>query len=107
MRSVIKIHSKTHSFRSGLYVQHVLKYAHEYNKVVKASKVATNVTKEVVLVGWKPPPTGWVNLNTYDTCKRDEIARCGGVIRGSDGEWICDFAKGVDIMHIWQSCGGL
>jgi len=72
--------------RSSLFVQHVLKYVHEHYKDVKASKVETNVIKEVILVWWKPPPIGWVKLNTDGACKMGEIGGCGGVIRGNDRE---------------------
>jgi ribonuclease HI len=53
--------------------------------------------KEIVLIGWKPPPVGWVKLNSDGACKHDGSAGCGGIIRGSDGEWLGGFAKKLGI----------
>jgi len=49
----------------------------------------------MVFVGWKPPPNGWVKLNFDGSCKDNGIAGCGGIIRGSDGEWLGGFAKRI------------
>jgi ribonuclease HI len=46
----------------------------------------------IVQVGWTPPDAGWVCLNVDGACRNDVIG-CGGVIRGSDGEWIRGFSK--------------
>ena len=39
-------------------------------------------------VGWKGPPMGWVKINTDGPCKDGSIVGCGGLIRGSEGEWL-------------------
>ncbi|MCI38672.1 putative ribonuclease H protein, partial [Trifolium medium] len=38
------------------------------------------------LISWKPPPHGWVRLNTDGACRDDGLIGCGGIIRGSEGE---------------------
>ena len=43
-------------------------------------------------IRWKPPPFNWAKLNTDGKCKGGNIAGCGGIIRGSDGEWIGGFS---------------
>ncbi|PNY10193.1 ribonuclease H [Trifolium pratense] len=53
--------------------------------------------KELILIGWKPPPVGWVKLNSDGACKHDGSAGCGRIIRGSDGEWLGGFAKNLGI----------
>ncbi|PNX77292.1 ribonuclease H [Trifolium pratense] len=45
------------------------------------------------LLGGKPPPDGWVKLNTDGSCRDDGSIGCGGVIRGSAGEWLGGFSK--------------
>jgi len=46
-----------------------------------------------MLIGWKPPPTDWVKVYMNSPCKEKERIGCGGVIRGSDVEWLGGFAK--------------
>jgi hypothetical protein len=41
----------------------------------------------------EPPPEGWVKFNTDGAAKAGTASGCGGVIRGSHGEWIDGFAK--------------
>ncbi|KAK4258121.1 hypothetical protein QN277_007613 [Acacia crassicarpa] len=43
---------------------------------------------------WVAPGSGWVKLNV-DGASRGEgnLAGCGGLLRGSDGEWIAGFAR--------------
>ncbi|GAU18130.1 hypothetical protein TSUD_248310 [Trifolium subterraneum] len=53
--------------------------------------------QHVVLVSWKPPPTSWVRLNTDGSCRDGDHIGCGGIIRGSDGEWLGGFAKYICI----------
>jgi hypothetical protein len=42
-----------------------------------------------ILVRWMPPPVIWVKLNTDGSCRDDGRIGCGGVLRGSDSEWLC------------------
>jgi hypothetical protein len=51
--------------------------------------------REIVQIGRKLPLEGWVKLNTDDFCRGNELSGCGGVIHGSDGEWLGGIAKGV------------
>jgi ribonuclease HI len=62
-------------------------------------KLADKVIQEVayqaqtlIHIGWVPPLAGWVCLNIDGACK-DGVIGCGGVIRGSEGEWIYGFSK--------------
>ncbi|MCI24501.1 ribonuclease H protein, partial [Trifolium medium] len=76
------------------------------------SKVINEVTREVRLVSWKPPPDGWVKVNTDGACKEGRIAGCGGLIRGSDGEWLGGFAKFLGacsayVAELWGVLEGL
>jgi ribonuclease HI len=59
----------------------------------------------IIQIGWSPPTLGWVCLNIDGAC-RDGVIGCGGVIRGSDGEWINGFSKligrgDVYIAELW------
>ncbi|GAU48612.1 hypothetical protein TSUD_188860 [Trifolium subterraneum] len=40
--------------------------------------------QHVVLVSWRPPPTGLVRLNTDGSCRDGGHICCGGIIKGSD-----------------------
>lgn len=53
--------------------------------------------REIVQIGRKPPLPGWVKLNTDNSYRGNGLPGCGGVNRGSDGEWLDGFAKGVDM----------
>jgi ribonuclease HI len=76
-------------------INHVLKLVKDYKNADKVSRVVTSSHREMVFVGWKPPPNGWVKLNSDGSCKDNGIAGCGGIIRGSDGEWLGGFAKRI------------
>jgi hypothetical protein len=39
----------------------------------------------------------FVKINTDGAYKADQVAGCGGVIRGMHGEWLGGFAKGVGL----------
>ncbi|MCI01199.1 non-LTR retroelement reverse transcriptase-like, partial [Trifolium medium] len=64
-------------------------------------------------ISWKPPPrVGWIRLNTDGSCREDGHIGCGGIIRGSDGEWISGFAKFVGygntyLAELWGVVEGL
>ncbi|MCI60412.1 ribonuclease H protein [Trifolium medium] len=48
-------------------------------------------------------------MNSDGSCKDNGIAGCGGLIRGSDGEWLGDFAKhiGSGSAYVAELCGML
>ncbi|MCI66699.1 ribonuclease H protein, partial [Trifolium medium] len=51
------------------------------------------------MVAWKPPRTGWVKINTDEACREDGCTGCGGLIKGSEGEWLGGFAKSLGSCH--------
>ncbi|MCH98601.1 ribonuclease H protein, partial [Trifolium medium] len=51
----------------------------------------------MVLVRWQTPREIWFKLNTDEACKDSGLAGCGGVLRGSHGEWIGGFAKRLGV----------
>lgn len=54
---------------------------------------ATMLRRET-LVGWKPPPMGWMILNMHGAAKGNPgLVGSGGVLRGSRGEWQWGFAE--------------
>ncbi|GLT74509.1 hypothetical protein SLA2020_463010, partial [Shorea laevis] len=66
-----------------------------------------------VLVGWKPPPAGFVKLNTDGSAlKNPGIAGAGGVFRDDLGNWLCGFSRYVGITtslsaELWAIRDGL
>ncbi|MCI31045.1 ribonuclease H protein, partial [Trifolium medium] len=59
------------------------------------NSIVGEVLHETIEVAWKPPPMGWVKMNSDVSCKDNEIAGCGGLVRGSDDEWMRSFAKHI------------
>ncbi|PNX66918.1 hypothetical protein L195_g063278, partial [Trifolium pratense] len=57
--------------------------------------VMVEKTQRVVVIGWNAPKEDFIKLNTDEACKVNQMAGCGGVIRGSQGEWIRGYAKNV------------
>ncbi|KAI5438050.1 hypothetical protein KIW84_023967 [Lathyrus oleraceus] len=58
----------------------------------KSMNIGGLIQEHRVNVGWKPPKEGWVCLNVDGACQNGVIG-CGGVIRGSDEEWLGDFSN--------------
>ncbi|MCI04580.1 putative ribonuclease H protein [Trifolium medium] len=58
--------------------------------------IANDVVHKVgMLISCNPPLEGWIRLNTDGSCKEGNRAGCGGLVRGSEGEWLGSFAKFV------------
>ncbi|GAU43243.1 hypothetical protein TSUD_241340 [Trifolium subterraneum] len=93
-------------------VLHVMNQVKYYQDADCENVIVVSPTREVVMVGWKYPPSGWVKLNTDGSCRKDGRSGCGGVIRGSEGEWIGGFAKfvgrsNVYVAELWGVFEGL
>ncbi|PNX94270.1 ribonuclease H [Trifolium pratense] len=59
-----------------------------------------------------PPCGNFVKLNTDGACKDQGRAGCGGIIRGSQGEWLGGFARGLGncsaiVAELWGVAKGL
>jgi ribonuclease HI len=90
----------------------LMKMMQEYKEAVTTSMVVTRAEKVVNLIGWKPPRESFIKLNTDGAYKVNQVAGCGGVIRGSHGEWLGGFAKGVGlcsafVAELWGVFEGL
>ena len=59
--------------------------------------------KEIIYIGWKRPPEGWIKLNSDGACKRNnEGSGYGGLLRNPDGHWIKGYIKKIgscDALH--------
>jgi hypothetical protein len=74
---------------TGLITQLVLRRSlRNYHLVVNAITTQRENQSHVVLLWWSPPPVGWVRLNTDGYCRDGGHIGCGGIIRGSNGEWL-------------------
>jgi ribonuclease HI len=90
----------------------LMKMLQEYNDAVTDSMVVGGIQKMVSLIGWKPPRESFIKLNTDGAYKVNQIAGCGGVVRGSHGEWLGGFAKGIGlcsafVAELWGVYEGL
>ncbi|KAK4273561.1 hypothetical protein QN277_021939 [Acacia crassicarpa] len=70
----------------GGYVENVKRAQLEFGR-------AATVPREVQ-IRWVAPPDGWVKVNIDGVSKGERrLAGCGGLIRGSQGEWLCGFTR--------------
>jgi hypothetical protein len=74
-----------HFIRPVNAIQHVFKMGGAYKEAMHV-KICRTVL----------PVSNFVKLNTDRASKDGKIAGCGGVIRGSQGEWLGGFAKHID-----------
>jgi hypothetical protein len=84
---------------------------HCYTLADKAMQPGKPTRQTIIHVSWKPPSVGWVCLNIDGAC-RDGVIGCGGVIRGSEGEWLIGFSKLIGrgdayIAELWGLLEGL
>ncbi|PNY10809.1 ribonuclease H, partial [Trifolium pratense] len=79
--------------------QQVRKMAGEYIEAMKNSSIVLNRVQVASMVGWIPPKSDFIKLNTDCASKRMQLAGCGGVARGSQGEWIGGYAKCVGMCN--------
>jgi len=50
--------------------------------------------KEIIYIGWKRPPKGWIKLNSDGACKgNNETLGCGGLFCNTDGRGIKSYIK--------------
>jgi ribonuclease HI len=77
--------------------QHILTLVDDYMGATSSNDIATMKSKVLSLIGWKPPKDLFVRVNTDGAYKEHVVAGCGGLIRGSHGEWLGGFAKCVGI----------
>jgi ribonuclease HI len=98
--------------RPAIAVPLVWKKVEEYNTAMSNSEVLMDRDKVVRLFSWKLPKSSFVSLNTDGASKEHQQAGCGGIVRGSQGEWIGGFSKRVGrcsafIAELWGVLEGL
>ncbi|GAU10041.1 hypothetical protein TSUD_416290, partial [Trifolium subterraneum] len=76
-------------------VNYIYKSVEEYYNAKQTSNMIDGRECMLVDIRWKPPSGNFVRLNTDGASKDNNKAGCGGIIRGSQGEWLGGFAKGV------------
>ena len=52
------------------------------------------------LINWTLPPDGWVKLNSDGSVAAELKASCGGILRGSSGEFLGGFVANLRICPI-------
>jgi hypothetical protein len=93
-------------------VHHILQHVKNYHVAESTLQIVENKCSSIVQVKWLPPLEGWVKLNTDGSCQEGGRIGCGGVIRGSDGEWLGGYAKFIGygnayLAELWGVLEGL
>ncbi|KAK9083319.1 hypothetical protein Scep_029790 [Stephania cephalantha] len=55
------------------------------------------------LVGWAPPPNGWVKLNFDGLLRGEGMAVADGLSRNSTGDWVYGFTTNLGICSIFEA----
>jgi ribonuclease HI len=92
--------------------QAIMKQATEYDLASNNARIVTGKEKTISLIKWSPPKIAFVKLNTDGACRQNQIAGCGGVIRGNQGEWLGGYARCVGlcsafVAELWGVLEGL
>jgi hypothetical protein len=111
MRRNKYIHTEGFSGPSN-QVHHILQHVKNYHVAESTLQIVENKCSSIVQVKWLPPLEGWVKLNTDGSCQEGGRIGCGGVIRGSDGEWLGGYAKFIGygnayLAELWGVLEGL
>jgi ribonuclease HI len=98
--------------RPAIAVPLVWKKVDEYNAAMRNSEDIMEKDKVVRLIRWKQPKSSFVSLNTDGASKEHQLAGCGGIVRGSQGEWLGGFSKSIGrcsafIAELWGVLEGL
>jgi ribonuclease HI len=98
--------------RPAMAVQFVWKRVEEYNVAASNNDEIMDRDKVMTSICWKPPKPSFVSLNTDGASKKQHLSGCGGIVRGSQGEWIGGFAKNVGscnafVAELWGVLEGL
>jgi ribonuclease HI len=93
-------------------VHSIMQKTLEYNTAARLNDSMANKPATVQQIGWKPPKEGFIKLNTDEAVVNSQTAGCGGVIRGTQGEWIRGFAKNIGwcnafVAELWGVYEGL
>ncbi|CAJ2662636.1 unnamed protein product [Trifolium pratense] len=93
-------------------MQHVYRRVNDYYQANKTNRLMRIKNDMLVYISWKPPCGSYVKLNTDGACKDQNRGGCGGIIRGSQGEWLGGFARGLGncsaiIAELWGVAEGL
>lgn len=84
----------------------------DYVEAMKNNKIIVGRNKTLSRVGWKPPGTDWVSLNTDGACVDGRESGCRGIIRTTNSECTRCFAKhlgncSVVRVELWGVSEGL
>lgn len=91
----------------------ILRWVGEYNRARQLHDVAMERTRQQIQIVWRPPPLGWIRLNTDDAARGvGGSAGCGGLFRGTDGHWLCGFSRHLGsctafVAELWGVLTGL
>ena len=68
----------------------------EYEHCVKLPKIASG--QVVKRISWEKPEVGWFRLNSDGSSLGNlGLAGSGGLIRNSEGDWVCGYARKIGI----------
>ncbi|CAN0876753.1 Putative ribonuclease H protein At1g65750, partial [Linum grandiflorum] len=85
-------------------VQNLWRITHDLAHEIFSMKRISHPNREVELIGWSPPPIGWVKLNVDGSrVSAEDSTAIGGVLRGACGTWIAGFLHHIGSQPILQA----
>lgn len=82
-------------------ISHINKLVKDYEHAKTATNINLNPHRSLSYIKWEAPPVGWVKLNTKGVRYKHDNTSYGGIIRGSDCEWLLGFSKYVGISSVY------
>ncbi|KAK2448079.1 TMV resistance protein N [Trifolium repens] len=84
-------------------VQYIMKLVDDYVHATNTISAVIERNRMISMIAWVPPKATFVKLNTDGAYKDNQTAGCGGVIRGTQGEWLGGFAKHVGLCSAFMA----
>ncbi|KAI5414830.1 hypothetical protein KIW84_040336 [Lathyrus oleraceus] len=87
--------------RLSCMITHINNLVQDYEHAKNTANISLTPHRVLSFIKWEAPPVGWVKLNTYGTREKYRNTSCGGIVRGSEGEWLGGFSQYIGISSVY------
>lgn len=87
--------------RLSCMITHINNLVQDYEHAKNAANISSTPHRVLSFIKWEASPVGWVKLNTYGTREKHGNTSCGGIVRGSEEEWLRGFSKYIGISSVY------